>query len=72
MRAVLRRLEDARELPLSGDVFARVPPDEESDPAREIQVLAHAHRIGNRNLWVWYREKGGDVELVAITDALVR
>jgi hypothetical protein len=68
VRHVLRLLEDAAELPLAGDQYTFVPPERGSDPSALVHVLAHVRRVKGRNLWVWYREKLGAVELLALTD----
>jgi hypothetical protein len=37
-------------LPLDGDVYTSLLPDDGSG----VQVLAHGRRVPHRNLWVWY------------------
>jgi hypothetical protein len=50
-------------LPLKGDVYTFVPPDDE----RAIETLAHGHRVPGRNLWVWYWATDDELCLVALT-----
>lgn len=54
-------------LPLVGDQYTFVPPERDSDPSAIVHVLAYVRRVHGHNLWVWYREKRGAVELVALT-----
>jgi hypothetical protein len=64
---VLRSLEQSGDLPLEGDVLAFVPPEAGADPATAIDLLSHVRRVPGRNLWLWYRERGREVELLALT-----
>jgi hypothetical protein len=64
---VLRMLERSDQLPLRGDVLALVPLEQGADPATSIAMLGHVRRVPGRNLWLWYREKAGAVELIALT-----
>jgi hypothetical protein len=54
----------AEELPGPGDASIIMDPKN----ARGVSSLVHIRRVGGRNLWVWYRERDGFLDLVALTD----
>ncbi len=37
-------------------------------PATAVRTLAHVRRVSKRNLWLWYRVRGDELELLAMTD----
>lgn len=59
---VAAQLATADMLPEPGDITTLAPADE-----RRVMMLAHVRRIEERNLWLWYAPRGGQLVLGALT-----
>jgi len=51
-------------LPEPGDATTLLEPDHDSG----VAALVHVRRVRGQNLWIWYRDAGMLVELVALTN----
>jgi hypothetical protein len=40
----------------------------ETDPTRGVTMLVYVRPVRGFNLWIWYRDAGAIVELVALTN----
>jgi hypothetical protein len=63
---MLRGMCAADVLPGPLDTYTFMPPT--GAPATAVRMLAHVRRVLEHNLWIWYRVKGPELELLAITD----
>ena len=57
-------LSRAELLPEPGDATTLLDPDD----ARGVAALVYVRRVRGQNLWIWYRDPGTAVELVALTN----
>jgi hypothetical protein len=68
--AVVSELTQARELPMAGDVEAPLRRMDaalvEKEDGRRL-LTAFVRRVKGRKLWVWYRPKADEIELVVLT-----
>lgn len=62
------RLEKADVLPLPGDMYTLLPDEQGPGASTAVEVLAHVHRVPNRNLWLWYWWTNTELTLVALTN----
>jgi hypothetical protein len=64
LAATIRALCEAPSLPEPGDAMTLLDPDN----TRGVTVLVYVRRAHGHNLWVWYRDAGAILELVALTN----
>ena len=57
-------LSHAELLPEPGDATTLLDPDH----PRGVAALVYVRRVRGQNLWIWYRDAGTVVELVALTN----
>jgi hypothetical protein len=57
-------LSHAETLPEQGDATTLLDPDH----AHGVAALVYVRRVRGQNLWIWYRDAGTVVELVALTN----
>jgi hypothetical protein len=65
-RALAAAIADAcsaEALPAPGDLTTLLDPD-----VRGVSLLVHVRRVPGHNLWVWYRDTGGFLDLVDLID----
>ena len=60
----LAALTRAELLPEPGDAKTLLDPDD----AHGVSALVYVRRVRGQNLWIWYRDAGTVVELVALTN----
>ena len=69
--AVVRDLARASELPIAGDIEAPLRAAEsaliEEVDGRRL-LTAFVRRVKGQRLWVWYRPRGNEVDLIVLTN----
>jgi hypothetical protein len=63
VQRLIRRLQNADTLPLEGDPLSFVP----SADAPPIARFGNSRRVPRHNLWLWYRERRGRLQLLALS-----
>jgi hypothetical protein len=52
----------------TGRCLTLLPEEEGRDVSTSVRILAHVHRVPNRNLWLWYWWTEAELTLVALTN----
>lgn len=63
LAAAISSARTAEVLPEPSDRTTLLDPD-----AHGVSMLVHVRRVPGHNLWIWYRDAGGFLDLVDLTD----